>query len=107
MCFRCRLEDHFTANSPKPNTSDKNVHWNTENPKTCACRSTKIVKTLENSTDQTDSQKIYIYMTRMYSNVEIPRRYFGDSLQFTNCILDSGATFHMTPEIFILYRDHL
>ena len=32
-CFRCGLEDHFIANCPKPETSDKKVHWNTENPK--------------------------------------------------------------------------
>ena len=24
---------------------------------------------------------------------------YGNSLQLTNCILDSGATFHMTPEV--------
>ena len=35
----------------------------------------------------------------MYSNVESPRRDFGDSLQLTNWILYSGATFHMTLEI--------
>ena len=40
----------------------------------------------------------------MYSNAEIPRRDFGDSLQLSNWIIDSGATFHETPEIldFIL-----
>ena len=38
-------------------------------------------------------------MARMYSNVEILRRDFGDSLQPTNCILDSCAKCHMTPEI--------
>ena len=38
-------------------------------------------------------------MTRMYSNAESPRRYFGDSSQLTYCILDSGATCHMAPDI--------
>ena len=38
-------------------------------------------------------------MARMSSNIEIPRRNFGDSSQLTNLILDSGATCHMTPEI--------
>ena len=35
----------------------------------------------------------------MYSNTEIPRRDFEDSLQITNWILDSGVTCHMTPDI--------
>ena len=39
-------------------------------------------------------------MACMYSNAEIPRRYFGDSLQLTNWDLDLGATCHMTPEIW-------
>ena len=40
----------------------------------------------------------------MFSNTEIPRRYFGDKSQLTNWILDSGATCHMIPDIsfFIL-----
>ena len=38
-------------------------------------------------------------MAHMYSNVEIPIRYFGDSSQLTNQILESGATCHTTPEI--------
>ena len=38
-------------------------------------------------------------MSRMSSNAETPRRDFGDSLQLTNWILDSGATCHMTPDI--------
>ena len=35
-------------------------------------------------------------MERMYSNVEIHRRDYGDSLQLTNWILYSGETCHMT-----------
>ena len=40
----------------------------------------------------------------MYINAESPRRNYGDSSQLTNCILYSGATCHITPEIsdFIL-----
>ena len=38
-------------------------------------------------------------MARMYSNDECPSEKFGDSLQLTNLILDSGATCHMTPEV--------
>ena len=35
----------------------------------------------------------------MYDNDESPSRYFGDSWQLTNWILDSGATCHMTPQV--------
>ena len=38
-------------------------------------------------------------MACMPSNVESPRRYFGDSSQLTNWILDSGTTCHITPYI--------
>ena len=38
-------------------------------------------------------------MAQMSSNVEIPRRYFGDISQLTNWILDSGVTGHLPPEI--------
>ena len=38
-------------------------------------------------------------MARMSGNDECPSEKFGDSSQLTNCILDSGATCHMTPEV--------
>ena len=40
----------------------------------------------------------------MSGNDESTSRYFSDSLQYTNVILDSGATWHMTPQVsnFIL-----
>ena len=38
-------------------------------------------------------------MARMSNNDECPSENFGDSSQLTNWILDSGATFHMTPEV--------
>ena len=49
----------------------------------------------ENNSDQ----KICASMERMSGNDEYPSQNFGDSLQFTNWILDSGATFDMTPEV--------
>ena len=70
-----------------------------EKPKTCVYRSKKIYKTSENSTDQSESQKIYASMACMFSNVKTPRRNYGDNLQLTNWILDSIATCHMTSEI--------
>ena len=35
----------------------------------------------------------------MSCNDEFPSGNFGDSSQFTNCILDSGAACPMTPEV--------
>ena len=65
-CFRCVSQDHFIANIPKPDTSDKKVHWNMENPKTCAYRLKKIQKMLEISTDKSESQKIRVYVMYVY-----------------------------------------
>ena len=77
-------------------------HQNTEKPKNGVYRLTEIDKMSENSTDQSESQKIYMSMERMYSNAEILIRYFGDSLQLTNWVLESSATCHMTPDILNL-----
>ena len=55
-----------------------------ENPKTYPYLSTEIYKTSKNSKYQSNSPKIYAYMAHMSSNVEIPRKYFGDILQLTN-----------------------
>ena len=41
-------------------------------------------------------------MARMSSNAVNLERYFGDSLQLTNWILDSGVTCHMEPDIFYI-----
>ena len=38
-------------------------------------------------------------MARMSSNDEHSSEKYGDSLQLTNLILDSGATLHMTPKV--------
>ena len=38
-------------------------------------------------------------MARTSSNYECPSEKFGDSSQLTNCILDFGATCHMTLEV--------
>ena len=35
----------------------------------------------------------------MSSNIESPRRYFGDSSQMNNWVLDLGEMCHMTPDI--------
>ena len=38
-------------------------------------------------------------MTRMFGNDECPSGNFGDSLQLTNWVLDSGSTCHRTPQV--------
>ena len=38
-------------------------------------------------------------MARMSSNNKRSSKKYGDSSQLTNWILDSGATYHMTPEV--------
>ena len=38
-------------------------------------------------------------MARMSSDNKRESKDYGDSLQLTNWILDSGATCHMTPEV--------
>ena len=38
-------------------------------------------------------------MARMSNDDKRENKDYGDSLQLTNCILDSGATCHMTPEV--------
>ena len=50
-----------------------------------------------NSYDDND-HKIYASMARMSSNNKRESKDYGDSSQFTNWILDSGATCHMKPE---------
>ena len=38
-------------------------------------------------------------MANMYDNDECFNRDFGDSSQLTYFILDSGTTYHMTPQV--------
>ena len=97
--FKCGLDDHFVANCQKPDTLENKVNWNMENPKNRAYRYMEMDKMSDNSIDQSECQKIYTSMAPMSSNAESTRRYFGDSSQLSNWIIDSGATCHMTPDI--------
>ena len=49
-----------------------------------------------------DDHKIYAYMARMSSDDERKSVKYGDSLQLTNWILDSGAKCQMTPYYSLL-----
>ena len=62
------------------------------------CFNEKVNRACENGKDN-DDHKIYASMARMSIDDERKSGKYGDSLQLTNCILDSGATFYMTPEV--------
>ena len=47
----------------------------------------------------TVAKYIYASIARMSGNVKCPSGNFGKSSQLTNWILDSGAMYHMTPEV--------
>ena len=79
------------AKFPKPpkyhEKRRKQVRFNEKG--NCACY---------NGKDNND-HKIYAYLARMYSDDERKIVKYGDSSQWTNWILDLGATCHMTPEV--------
>ena len=90
-CFRRGSEDHMIVkctNPPKYNEKRrKRESFNEKGNRAC-----------DNGKDN-DDHKIYAPMTHMSSDGERKSVKYGDSSQFTNWILDSGATFHMTPEV--------
>ena len=92
-------EDHWITDFPKPENSDNRVFCNTIKTKTRAYKLTKIDKYSEKNIENNKSQKIYASMTRMSSNIDIPRRDIGDSMQLTNWILNPSATCPMAPKI--------
>ena len=93
--FRCGYGDHLIDKCPKP-------------PKDNEKRQKKVFfiekgnhtyhKECENGKNGND-QKIYAYMERISGNDESPSRYFSDSSQLTNWILDSGSTCHITSQV--------
>ena len=90
-CFRCGSEDHLIAECPKP-------------PKDGKKKRTKVSfnekgNSAKDNSDDDDDLKIYASMARMSNDDVRENKDYGDSSQLTHCILDSGATFHMTPEV--------
>ena len=99
-CFRCGSEDHLIVkcpNPPKDNEKRKNQVRFSERVNRA------LQKECENGKNKND-QKIYASMARMYDNDECSSRDFGDILQLTNWILESGATCQTMPHVsdFIL-----
>ena len=60
-----------------------------------------------NNGEDNDDHNIYASMERMSSDDKRKSVHYGDSLQLTNWILDSGATCHMTPEVSDFIPDTL
>ena len=58
----------------------------------------KVNRACKNGEDNID-HKIYTSMSRMFSDDEHKSGKYGYSSQLTNWILDSGATFHLTPYV--------
>ena len=94
-CFTCGSVDHLIDKCLKPPKYEKKrqnqVCFNERG--NCSPQ-----KESENG-DNDNNQKIYAYMARMSVNDQSSGRDFGDSSQSTNCILDSGATCHMTQQV--------
>ena len=89
--YRYGSEDHLIAKCPKPPKYNekrrKQVRFNEKGNRAC-----------ENGKND-DDHKIYASMAQMSSDDKRKSGKYGDSLQLTNWILDSGATCHMTPEV--------
>ena len=90
-CFRCGSEYHLIEKYPKPlKDNEKRRKQEGFNEKGNRARENK---------ENNSGQMIYASMARMSNNDKFPSGNFGDSLQLSNWILDSGATCYMTPEI--------
>ena len=90
-CFTCGSEDHMISKFPEPPKDNEKrqmqVHFNEK----CYCA-------WDNS-ENNDDHNIYASMAWISSNDKHKSEKYGDSLQLTNWILDSGATCHMKLEV--------
>ena len=88
LLFFITIQYTISPNPPKDNEKrQKQVRFNERGNRAC------------NNSENKDDQKIYASMARMSGNDERKSEKYGDSLQWTNWILDSGATCHITPEV--------
>ena len=88
-CFICGSKNHMIAKCPKP--PKDNEKWRGQ------VRFNEKVNLACNNSKNDDDHKIYASMARMSSDDERKSVKYGDSSQLTNWILDSGATYYMTP----------
>ena len=88
--FRCGSVDHLIAKCPKPPKDGEKKNGKKDKEKGNSAK--------DNSDDE-DDLKVYASMARMSNDDVRKSKYYGDSSQLTNWILDSGATCHMTPEV--------
>ena len=94
-CFKCISEDHLIAKFPKP--PKENDKWKKQ-----VCFSERGNRESQRESDngeKNNDQYIYASIACMSDNDKCPSRYFGDSSELTNWILDSGATCHMMPQV--------
>ena len=84
ICFRCKSVDHLISKCPKPPKDNKKRQKHVRFNKRGNCASQK---ESENGDDDYD-QKIYVSTSRMSGNDKSSNRYFGESSQLTNRILD-------------------
>ena len=79
------------AKCPKPPKDNEKLHKKVSFNDTCnrAC----------NNSENNNDYKIYVSMARITSDDKHKSVKYGDSLQLTNWILDSGDTCNMTPEV--------
>ena len=69
-----------------------------EKRRKCDKSKENVNRACDNGDDDNDL-KVYASMARMPSDDKRENKDYGDSLQLTNWILDSGATCHMTTEV--------
>ena len=93
--FRCRHEYHLISKCPKP---PKDIEKKL-NQVRFSKRGKRVPQKECKNGDNDNDQNIHASMAQMSGNDESPSRDFGDNSQFTNWILDSGATCHMTPQV--------
>ena len=90
--FRCGSEDHMIEKCPKPPKDNekqgKQVPFNEKINRVC------------NNGEDNDDHNIYASMARMSDNDERKNGEYGDSLQLTNWILDSGGNVPYDPRSY-------